>query len=311
MIGLLLRLLGKKNRGGNGAPISLVMLTADDVTEALANGVRHAIETADELRDLDIALGGMTPMPGTPNDAPGFMMPFTARGKPFGVIIAGFPYVSDPEAAAADSSSAEMANAFRKHRSWFAVDAMDPRGDGADDYRVIGRVSSVVMPASGLAFYMPNRARFSFPSGSLLEAMASGSWLEVFDQVGSTPGVVEREPDDEALRMAAEEARSRLVTFVSAFETGAGRNFAVKAPFIDDNGATEHMWVTIESYADEVFRGTLNSEPRVVGHVREGEAVEVEREMVEDWLYEVDGKPRGGFQVRVLSPEAAREFEDL
>ena len=94
---------------------------------------------------------------------------------------------------------------------------------------------------------------------------------------------------------------------------------AVKAPFVDPPGTptggllgrllgkksseasdAEQMWVSGLTFDGRTLSGVLLNSPSWLKSVRRGQAVELPRERVTDWMYTIDGKVYGGFTVDVI-----------
>jgi uncharacterized protein YegJ (DUF2314 family) len=114
--------------------------------------------------------------------------------------------------------------------------------------------------------------------------------------------------DDAEMQAAVEEARRRWPEFVAAFEDRPESDetpFLVKAPFYHEEAA-EYMWVKVTGIENRVIYGRLGNAPANIPHLHEGTCVRVKEEDVNDWMCIVQGKPRGGFTLKVLG----RSFED-
>jgi uncharacterized protein YegJ (DUF2314 family) len=78
--------------------------------------------------------------------------------------------------------------------------------------------------------------------------------------------------------------------------------YAVKANFIEDDDS-EHMWVQVSEFKDGYFIGRLANEPNTIKLIKYGDAVNVLRGNVEDWILEdflTNTKVGGGFRVNIL-----------
>jgi uncharacterized protein YegJ (DUF2314 family) len=87
-------------------------------------------------------------------------------------------------------------------------------------------------------------------------------------------------------------------------EPRPGATYSVKALF-DEAGAVEHLWLSELSVENGVLTGTIDNEPIQLSRVRFGDRVEVDRDLVSDWMVIEDGRYRGGFTVRVLRDRMA------
>ena len=130
------------------------------------------------------------------------------------------------------------------------------------------------------------------------------------------------ESDLSELRAVRDAARENLDEFITVLQDPAPgqESFAVKARFTDagpeerENAMTniEYMWVAVTSYQDGAFHGTLDNTPSVLDQqFDKGQAVEIKRDAIEDWLYLDRGQRKGGRSVDVLLKSAAqREGSD-
>jgi len=88
---------------------------------------------------------------------------------------------------------------------------------------------------------------------------------------------------------------------------------AIKLPFTDGprrdgNPEWEHMWVAEVDFDGETLSGTLMNEPNWLTSVKEGAAVAVPFDRLDDWLLSCDGVAYGGHTVNLLrSRMKARE----
>ncbi len=132
-----------------------------------------------------------------------------------------------------------------------------------------------------------------------------------------TPGVPEVMPfedDDAEMAEATRKARETVGVFVDALAENAPgcSRFSVKVG-IEDGEDAEHFWLNDVRYAEGTFKGTIANDPVHVQSVQFGQAIEVSRDEISDWMYIEDGKLVGGYSIRVmlatLSPEQRSEFD--
>ncbi len=85
-----------------------------------------------------------------------------------------------------------------------------------------------------------------------------------------------------------------------SFEEGTGNSFSIKAPFTDGE-RTEFMWVSVTELSASTIRGTLGNRPASVRNVKEGDAVAVQFDDLNDWLFMADDLIVGGFRLEILA----------
>ncbi len=298
-----LPIIGRFFRRADAAPISLVMLLDHEPALGVVE-VGGAVRAAYPAGAAEM-LGEIPGPPGGPGATRGRNIMFEAEGGVFGVLIIPYPYTEDPDAVADGIDRADIAEAVRTHRGWVSVDTFGPM-PRETAHRVIGRVAASLSPEGCLAFYMPHRQRFSFPTDTLRDAMREGDWLGTFDGVGGDR-VVGREAGDEALHAAADEARRRFPEFAHAFEHEPASDFSVKAGF-EEEGEVEHMWIAVDAVLPDGVRGRLSNTPRVLSRLREGDEITLPLDEIEDWMVMNQHGMRGGFSVRVIDPDLYRQM---
>ncbi|MCC9603735.1 DUF2314 domain-containing protein [Stieleria sp. JC731] len=118
--------------------------------------------------------------------------------------------------------------------------------------------------------------------------------------------LVEGGYDEAEMAAATERALAEVDTFIADLKSGRSENYAVKAP-IEDNGVTEHFWLTEVTFADNEFTGTINNEPGMVSNVTIGQQYSLGKTEISDWMFIRDGKMHGNYTLRPLlatMPEA-------
>ena len=111
--------------------------------------------------------------------------------------------------------------------------------------------------------------------------------------------LVEGGYDEQEMEAAIARARSEVDSFIAELAKGNGTNFSVKAP-IEDQGKTEHFWLTNVVYRDGEFAGKIDNEPGIVGNVKMGQAWTIKKEKISDWMFMRDGKMHGNYTMRPL-----------
>lgn len=105
--------------------------------------------------------------------------------------------------------------------------------------------------------------------------------------------------DEAEMAAATQRAISEVDSFIADLESGLSENYAVKAP-IEDNGATEHFWLTDVTFADEKFTGTIANDPGIVSNVSLGQQYTLGKTEISDWMFMRDGKMHGNYTMRPL-----------
>ena len=113
---------------------------------------------------------------------------------------------------------------------------------------------------------------------------------------GTAVITVEQDP---RLQAAEAEARRRFPEFATAFQNGAGSDFAVKAQLVA-NGGREHIWVRVKQLMGNTIAGDLGNNPINSGELMLGSRVEVDLSQVEDWIFSRNGAREGMFTKPVL-----------
>ena len=76
----------------------------------------------------------------------------------------------------------------------------------------------------------------------------------------------------------------------------------------------EHFWVAISEFDGKQFKGIINNDPDLVTNVKAGDAINVDKDKIGDWMYVEKKKLIGGYTVRVLrnrlSPEERKALDE-
>lgn len=94
-------------------------------------------------------------------------------------------------------------------------------------------------------------------------------------------------------------ARDRVDEFLMVLAENGADSFSVKAP-IRDGDETEHFWIVDVSYADGVFSGEIGNDPGVVTNVKAGQAWQIKKDEISDWMYTRGDMIHGGFTIDPL-----------
>ena len=116
--------------------------------------------------------------------------------------------------------------------------------------------------------------------------------------------------DEAAMEAATKRALSEVDSFIADLESQESENYAVKAP-IEDQGETEHFWLTDVSFADGKFTGTIGNEPGIVSNVKMGQPYTIGKTEISDWMFMRDGKMHGNYTMRPLLETMPKEEADM
>ena len=150
------------------------------------------------------------------------------------------------------------------------------------------------------------------------------SWVVIFQfshpvaiaiaQSDNVPQVSENDPE---MNLAMISARKSLAEFWKAVENPPARatGFALKVGF-SDNGNVEHIWCNKPERRNGKILATVANAPVSVTHLKEGQRVEIDSQIISDWMYiRADGKIVGGRTIRALlkhmSKDKAEYFRSL
>ena len=116
--------------------------------------------------------------------------------------------------------------------------------------------------------------------------------------------IVYAKSGDPELEKAKLDALSNLDYFIKSFQSNSNDTifeYYVKMDFID-NGEHEHMWLFVSKYVNDAFFGFLANEPEIVKNVKNGQPLEVTKDLIEDWviLDSRTGKKEGDYSSKVL-----------
>jgi len=105
--------------------------------------------------------------------------------------------------------------------------------------------------------------------------------------------------DEQEMDAAIAKARSEVDAFIAELSKGNGTDFAVKAP-IEDEGETEHFWLTDVVYRDREFEGVIGNDFGIVGNVKFGQKWTIKKAEISDWMFMRNGKMYGNYTLRPL-----------
>ena len=228
----------------------------------------------------------------------------------FSVLVSHAPYIPDPETFAKDSiRDKRLRSAVERHEAWLSVDLMEEEGNppesSAAAYSVIGKILAAMAGPDCLAVYCPELQRCNEFDLSLIETLAGGSPLQIFDEPTFEP-IIEVSDSDPRMKAAVKEAKQRWPEFVEAFEKRSPSDeekFIIKAEFIEGE-MSEFMWVSVSELEEEIIHGRLMNDPHELMDVHRGAKVEIPVKDLNDWIFPgADDVPVGGFTLAVLTDD--------
>lgn len=219
------------------------------------------------------------------------------------------PYFDDPADVAESVPELRAQQAIMQHQAWLSVDLiqwMNEEEDREEAYRLIGKLLAELADENCLAVLDPVEGRIFVYDPETERKLRSDNPLEELQEIYYAP-IATIDGDNEDMKAAVAEAHRRWPEFVAAFEERTTEDespFLVKAPFSEQD-AVEFMWVKVTGIENNVIYGRLGNEPANIPRLHEGDRVRVKEEDVNDWMCVVQGKPLGGFTLKVLG----RRFE--
>ena len=206
-----------------------------------------------------------------------------------------------------------FAEIIRDHQAWLAVDLIQVEDTklGQDEaYRLIGKAVSALADDEVLAILCPQHRFFNLWSPELESLLCSESPLDALQEEVKAPvfGV----PDGDKIEQAIAEARRRWPEFVARFQQRdpEDERYLVKAPFLGEDGQTEHMWLQVFGLEPDYIHGHLMNHPMHTTKLKQGSQVEVPVAELSDWVCpDAEGNPMGNFTFRVVKEAAQAKWE--
>jgi len=224
----------------------------------------------------------------------------------FAVLSSTRPYMNTHHAAAQrDIRDKRLRTAIDEHSAWISVDLMgDPGSVEEKDaaYRSIARMLAAMTGPDCVAICCPERQLCNEFDPGLIELLRSDNPLSLFDDPTFAP-VIEVSNDDPELKAAVETALQRWPEFVQARQAADDDDtrFLAKAEFSDGDNS-EFMWVQVNFADQQKIEGLLVNEPHELDHVHCGQAVTVEIDKLNDWIYPgKNGNMVGGFTLDIIA----------
>jgi uncharacterized protein YegJ (DUF2314 family) len=115
---------------------------------------------------------------------------------------------------------------------------------------------------------------------------------------------------DEEVLVASRRAREKLPALREEFNRGLapGEHILLKAPFENQDGGREWMWVEVTSWNGDDIKGLLQNEPQIIPDLQAGQTVKISEEKVFDYIRRLpDGKEEGNETAAALERSAARK----
>jgi uncharacterized protein YegJ (DUF2314 family) len=126
----------------------------------------------------------------------------------------------------------------------------------------------------------------------------------VLDQIFGSADQVSVLRSDEELEAASRRARGTLLAKVKpAFLAGLPHleHLLVKAPFPQDDGGNEWMWIEVLAWDGTLVKGILQSDPHFVRGLKAGDRVETSEDDIFDYIHvRADGSRQGNTTAELL-----------
>lgn len=257
-----------------------------------------------------------------PEDADGFV----AGHSPLFIVMVQKPvfamftvhnhdrsYFDDSEAVAKSVPNLRFAEIIREHTSWLAVDLMQVKDTAMDQdeaYRMIGKAVSALADDDVMAIMCPQHRFFNLWSPELEKMLCGDAPLDALREEVKAPvfGV----PDGDLIENAIAEARRRWPEFVTTFKNRqpGDERFIVKAPFVGEDGQTEHMWLQVFGLEPEYVHGHLVNHPMHTSKLKQGSQVEVPVAEISDWVCpDAEGNALGNFTHEAVKAAAKQRAQ--
>jgi uncharacterized protein YegJ (DUF2314 family) len=104
---------------------------------------------------------------------------------------------------------------------------------------------------------------------------------------------------DAAMNAAKAQGRKTLPRFEKMWADHAPGTFSVKIP-LTQNGQTEHIWMQIDGFADNLVIGRLANEPVNGTKYKMGQDMTAQKSDIEDWMVRDGDSIWGAYTARVM-----------
>jgi len=124
-----------------------------------------------------------------------------------------------------------------------------------------------------------------------------------------SPSVVtETAKSDTAMEVATTEARATVDDFIKALrgELPGTSGHTVKAA-VKDGENVEQFWLADVKYDGKLFTGKIDNSPQLIKNVKEGQAYDVAKGEITDWMYVKDGVAVGNRTLKAMFPRMKPE----
>lgn len=224
------------------------------------------------------------------------------------------PYFDDVDEVATKINNLRFADVILSHTAWLAVDFMSSSNDKLPievAYQLIGKAISALADDDTIGIFAPEHRYFNLWSSELEISLSGPNPLSIFHEEVKAPviGV----PDGDSIEQAIAEARRRWPEFVTAFQSRqpGDTRYIVKAPFTNEEGDTEHMWIEVFGLEPEYVHGHLINDPFHNKKLKQGSQVEVAVAEISDWLCpDAQENPKGNFTGRIVANTAKPNHND-
>lgn len=114
---------------------------------------------------------------------------------------------------------------------------------------------------------------------------------------------------DKAMQAAKAEGRRTMPRFEKMWADSAPGTYSVKFP-LTQNGATEHIWLQVDGFQDNMVVGRLANAPVNGTKYRRGQNMNVPKSDVEDWMVRDGNSIWGAYSARVALADMPKADAD-
>jgi uncharacterized protein YegJ (DUF2314 family) len=183
-------------------------------------------------------------------------------------------------------------------QGWIAVYFIGVPADKAQAYRVMGKALSALADENTLAVIAEDEGLETAWLASMKEKLRSDDPLSIFAHPAET---LTLDPDDPDMQAAIAQARRSWNEFAQAFLQNKPGRYLAKFRF-SEGDHSEYLWVEARQLTPTHLTGKLDSAPRQLSSLRQGDTIVRPTANALDWLILLPGgKQSGGFTERVLA----------
>lgn len=298
-------LLRPTERSSDG-PVSIVLFrkTPRRLTEVEVRGaVRRVLGIEAKIERIEI------------DQQTSAFMVVSEKVPPLCVVDSARTYLEpeDIESEARRAEDPDLRRAIAEHKAWVSVDAYGTDGKLSKELRgrmysdVLGKVAAEFLDENCLVVFAPAEDLFGRITEKTAELLSGGGVAELLNDADLNMPVVHVEEEDGGVNRAVEEARRRLPELIAEFKQRGEESCAtVKARFVDDQGAVEHMWAIVKTIESDGLSVEIANRPISAKLPQRGEVVKVAHDEVSDWMYfDERMKPVGMFVEKILNKNGA------